>query len=138
MNEISKEITLEDRLKFFEVEVKDYFEYDYKNENGNEDTREACLIRGGYRIALQAKECINHQKAENERLKAENKTIRYCYEQEKFYNDTLAESCEKNCKHFNMTTRAEAIKEFAERLKRTSIGLEIGDDKKFKMTEEEK
>ena len=27
-----------------------------------------------------------------------------------------------------------AIKEFAERLKRTSVGLEIGDDKKFKMT----
>lgn len=30
--------------------------------------------------------------------------------------------------------RLQAIKEFAERLKRTSIGLEIGDDKKFKMT----
>lgn len=30
--------------------------------------------------------------------------------------------------------KSEAIKEFAERLKRTSIGLEIGDDKKFKMT----
>ena len=29
--------------------------------------------------------------------------------------------------------KSEAIKEFAERLKRTSIGLEIGDDKKFKM-----
>lgn len=29
-------------------------------------------------------------------------------------NDTLAESCEKNCKKFNMTTRAEAIKEFAQ------------------------
>lgn len=30
--------------------------------------------------------------------------------------------------------KSKAIKEFAERLKRTSIGLEIGDDKKFKMT----
>lgn len=30
--------------------------------------------------------------------------------------------------------KSEAIKEFAERLKRTSTGLEIGDDKKFKMT----
>ncbi len=30
--------------------------------------------------------------------------------------------------------KSEAIKEFVERLKRTSIGLEIGDDKKFKMT----
>ena len=32
------------------------------------------------------------------------------------------------------TAKSEAIKEFAERLKRTSIGLEIGDDKKLKMT----
>lgn len=30
--------------------------------------------------------------------------------------------------------RLQAIKEFAEKLKRTSIGLEIGDDKKLKMT----
>lgn len=32
------------------------------------------------------------------------------------------------------TIKSEAIKEFAEKLKRTSIGLEIGDDKKLKMT----
>lgn len=76
---------------------------------------------------------ISRQKAENERLKAENKSIRYCYEQAKSYNDILAESCEKNCKYFNMTTRAETIKEFAERLKRTAIGIEFGDDKKIKM-----
>ena len=30
--------------------------------------------------------------------------------------------------------KSKAIKEFAERLKRTSVGLEIGDDKKLKMT----
>ncbi len=63
---------------------------------------------------------INRQKAEIKRLDAENKSIRYCYEQAKSYNDMLAESCEKNCKRFNMTTRAEAIKEFAERLKNTN------------------
>lgn len=60
---------------------------------------------------------IEELKTEIERLKAENKSIRYCYEQEKSYNDTLAESCEKNCKRFNMTTRSEAIKDFVERLK---------------------
>lgn len=32
------------------------------------------------------------------------------------------------------TAKSEAIKEFVERVKETSIGLEIGDDKKFKMT----
>lgn len=43
----------------------------------------------------------------------------------------------KKCKDINTARKiikSEAIKEFAERLKRTSIGLEIGDDKKFKMT----
>ena len=59
---------------------------------------------------------INRKNAENERLQDENKSIRYCYKQAKAYNDTLAESCEKNCKKFNMTTRAEAKKEFAEEL----------------------
>lgn len=67
----------------------------------------------------------NSYKLDNERLKAENKSIRYCYEQAKSYNDTLAESCEKNCKHFNMTTRAEAIKDFAERLKSKVNDLEF-------------
>lgn len=62
--------------------------------------------------------CLRKElKAEIERLENENKSIRYCYEQAKSYNDTLAESCEKNCKKFNMTTRAESVKEFAERLK---------------------
>ena len=32
------------------------------------------------------------------------------------------------------TAKSNAIKEFAERVKRTSVGLEIGDDKKLKMT----
>ena len=75
--------------------------------------------------AKNALDLINRQKTENERLKAENKSIRYCYEQAKSYNDTLAESCEKNCKHFNMTTRAEAIKAFAERLKSKVNDLEF-------------
>lgn len=43
----------------------------------------------------------------------------------------------KKCKDINTARKiikSEAIKEFAERLKRTAIGLEIGDDKKLKMT----
>lgn len=70
-----------------------------------------------YNRAINNIDLTNRQKTEIEKLKAENKSIRYCYEQAKSYNDTLAESCEKNCKRFNMTTRAEAIKEFAARLK---------------------
>ena len=63
---------------------------------------------------------INRQKAEIERLKNKNTLL-----------------LKKKCKDINTARKiikSEAIKEFAERLKRTSIGLEIGDDKKFKMT----
>ena len=67
---------------------------------------------------------INRQKAEIERLGNQNTLL-----------------LKKKCKDINTAIKiikSEAIKDFAERLKRTSIGLEIGDDKKFKMTEEEK
>lgn len=67
-----------------------------------------------------ASDLINRQKAEIERLKNKNTLL-----------------LKKKCKDINTARKiikSEAIKEFAERLKRTSIGLEIGDDKKFKMT----
>ena len=63
---------------------------------------------------------INRQKAEIERLGNQNTLL-----------------LKKKCKDINTARKiikSEAIKEFAERLKRISIGLEIGDDKKFKMT----
>ena len=75
----------------------------------------SCIV--DINILKKALDIIKEQKADIEKLENENKSIRYCYEQAKSYNDTLAESCEKNCNKFNMTTRAEAIKEFAERLK---------------------
>ena len=75
----------------------------------------SCIV--DINILKKALDIIKEQKADIEKLENENKSIRYCYEQAKSYNDTLAESREKNCKKFNMTTRAEAIKEFAERLK---------------------
>lgn len=62
---------------------------------------------------------INRQKAEIERLGNQNTLL-----------------LKKKCKDINTARKiikSEAIKEFAERLKRTSIDLEIGDDKKFKM-----
>lgn len=63
---------------------------------------------------------VKYQKAEIERLKKQNTLL-----------------LKKKCKDINTARKiikSEAIKEFAERLKSISIGLEIGDDKKFKMT----
>ena len=102
----------------------DVSEYSYKNgyeagiksqqaeiEKLKKDIQESDIL-----IDMQDK-VLREQTELIEQLQDENKSIRYCYEQAKSYNDTLAESCEKNCKKFNMTTRANAIKDFAERLK---------------------
>lgn len=67
-----------------------------------------------------ALDLINRQKAEIERMENQSTLL-----------------LKKKCKDINTARKiikSEAIKDFAERLKRTSIGLEIGDDKKFKMT----
>lgn len=72
-----------------------------------------------------ASDLINRQKAEIERLKMVIEQIE---------NDLQPLPFETNFEKAAKRIKSEAIKEFAERLKRTSIGLEIGDDKKFKMT----
>lgn len=76
--------------------------------------------------AANALDLINRQKTEIEELR---ERISY-----------LEKSIDCSRKEYNRLlqklrqAKSEAIKEFAERLKRTSIGLEIGGDKKFKMT----
>ena len=66
---------------------------------------------------------INRQKAEIERLRNRNKFLEIEYKNQ---GNLFWERVQ--------ISNLSAIKEFAERLKRTSIGLEIGDDKKFKIT----
>ena len=88
----------------------------YKSGNGG------CVNR----CRKDALDLIDRQKIENEGLQ---ERISYLEESidcsRKEYNNLLQKS---------QQAKSEVIKEFAERLKRTSIGLEIGDDKKFKMT----
>lgn len=83
---------------------------------------------------------INRQAAEIVKLDAELKAMKgaansYKLELERKEKELHRAKVEIS-KHFDYLDEAanEAIKEFAERLKRTSIGLEIGDDKKFKVT----
>lgn len=73
--------------------------------------------------AKNALDLINRQAAEIERLRNRNKFLEIEYKNQGNLFWARVQ-----------TSNLEAIKEFAERLKRTSIGLEIGDDKKFKMT----
>lgn len=83
-----------------------------------------------YKMLKDALDLINRQKAEieNQRqiIDEKNKEIFGLQKRIVFWREDLNYQPEK--------IKVEAIKEFAERLKRTSIGLEIGDDKKLKMT----
>lgn len=106
VNEISNKVSFNDRLIYFKNDVKNYFETEGKNENGNEECLEASLIRAGNRLAKQAEEIINIQKAKIEELKAENERLK------------------KNIDGLNIFTtnyikaiRLQAIKEFADKLK---------------------
>ena len=69
---------------------------------------------------------LEEAKAEIESLKR-GVTFTFTIEDFESIKETVISSLDNKIK-------SEAIKDFAERLKRTSIGLEIGDDKKFKMT----
>lgn len=73
--------------------------------------------------AKNALDLINRQAAEIERLRNRNKFLEIEYKNQGNLFWARVQ-----------TSNLEAIKGFAERLKRTSIGLEIGDDKKLKMT----
>ena len=74
-------------------------------------------------VAKSTVDIINRQKAEIERLKRDIAIHEHVHEESNAAYQVLVKQA-----------KSEAIKEFAERLKRTSIDLEIGDDKKFKMT----
>ena len=71
-------------------------------------------------------ECINRKNAEIERLTAKI----LAKDNINDYNTAQLRIAREELR----TAKSEAIKEFVERVKETSIGLEIGDDKKFKMT----
>ena len=95
---------------------------------------------------------INRQKAEIERLlqklqQAKSEALMHAFSKfaghSDYHGDTIL--CQLTCMAEGKETKSatpidmnkiksKAIKEFVERVKETSIGLEIGDDKKLKMT----
>ena len=107
---------------------------EYCNTDARENTCPKCAFYKKHRcstLMLNAvSDLINRQAAEIENLKQiideEDKEILKLQKRIIFWREDLNYQPEK--------IKSEAIKEFAERLKRTSIGLEFGDDKKFKMT----
>ncbi len=64
------QLTFEERAKYFEKDVKEFFN-SYKNESGGEDCIEVCLIQAGRRAIAMAEKEINRQKEEIKSLKSE-------------------------------------------------------------------
>lgn len=119
--------------QIFENEIKCIIRRNEGVCNGGSDCIKCDLLMDSeeivkcYNRAIKNIELINRQAAEIEELKTEIERLEN--------QNTLL--LKKKCKDINTARKiikSEAIKEFAERLKRTSIGLEIGDDKKLKMT----
>ena len=102
-NEAKREKTFEEELPYVEERIKEVFN-NYHNPNGCEDRLEICVLRDCKRTIRKAKEEIDRQKAEIEKLKG-SVIINNIMEIQKIKREA----------------KFEAIKEFAERLKEKSF-----------------
>lgn len=109
-NEAKREKTFEEELPYVEERIKEVFN-NHHNPNGCEDRLEICVLRDCKRTIRKAKEEINRQKTEIERLRKEANLVSILFQdlQERM-NDI----------------KAEAYKEFAERLKRSTVTVVLG------------
>ena len=96
-NEIKREKTFSEELPYFKERIKEVFD-NYDNPNGNEDPLRISVLRDSKRIVRKAEEEIKRRQEEIDRLKATVDSFTYIG---KLYSEI----------------KAEAIKEFAERLK---------------------
>lgn len=100
-NEAKREKTFEEELPHVEERIKEVFN-NYHNPNGCEDRLEICVIRDCKRTIRKAKEEINRQKAENDKLKKDVSVSRDAY-------ISIQDKYEY--------AKAEAYKEFAQKIK---------------------
>lgn len=104
-NEITREKTFSEELPHFKERIKEVFD-NYNNPNGNEDPLYICVFRDSKRIVRKAEEEITRQQTEIERLKDYSSNLIAA-------NTALSNEI--------LEAKAEAYKEFAERLKENAI-----------------
>lgn len=116
-NEIKREKTFSEELPYFKERIKEVFD-NYHNLNGGKDPLYIAVLRDGYRIVRKSEEEITRQQAEIEKLESAN--------DEKFSQWYML--TEKTKQHYadlyneaKDILKAEAIKEFADRLKEKSF-----------------
>lgn len=140
--EIKREQNFIDRIAFFKKRAKEFFA-DYENPSGSEDRLEICLIRDGWRAVSQAEEIINRiindKNAEIERFNVRYEKLLKAKEQIEVETSQEVQSLHREIKTqskallaykeeferyqsgaYIKLAKAEAVKEFAERLKENS------------------
>lgn len=136
--EIIIEKTFSEELPYFKERIKEVFD-NYNNPNGNEDPLYICVLRDSNRIVRKAEEEITRQKVEIDELKHEREVLiedihhsadkinEQLEEIEKLKIENKSLRSAANCYKLHYSeVRAEAIKEFADRLKQKSEYYENG------------
>ena len=118
-NEVTREKTFNEELPYFKKQMKDAFER-YTNSDGHIDVAHISLIIDTKRILRKAEEEINRQQKEVDRYERESNSK---FDKWKLLDDRTKQRYAELYEEAKSVVRAEAIKEFAERLKKRQVRI---------------
>ena len=110
-NEITREKTFSEELPYFKERIKEVFD-NYDNPNGYEDPLYIAVLRDSKRIVRKAEEEIARQQATIDEFMKET-AVTTLIDDAVVYTPTL-----EDYNKFKKTFKSEAVKEFAEKLKK--------------------
>ena len=118
-NEVNREKTFSEELAYFKEQMKDAFER-YTNSDGHIDVVHISILIDTKRILRKAEEEINRQQKEVDRYERESNSK---FDKWKLLDDRTKQRYAELYEEAKSVVRAEAIKEFAERLKGRQVRI---------------
>ena len=118
-NEVTREKTFNEELPYFKERMKDAFER-YIDSDGHIDVVDISLLIDTKRILRKAEEEINRQQKEVDRYERESNSK---FDKWKLLDDRTKQRYAELYEEAKSVVRAEAIKEFAERLKKRQVRI---------------
>ena len=118
-NEVTREKTFSEELPYFKKQMKDAFER-LTNSDGHIDVVDISLLIDTKRILRKAEEEITRQQAEIDRYERESNSK---FDKWKLLDDRTKQRYAELYEEAKSVVRAEAIKEFAERLKKRQVRI---------------
>ena len=118
-NEVTREKTFSEELPYFKKQMKDAFER-LINSDGHIDVVDISLLIDTKRILRKAEEEITRQPAEIDRYERESNSK---FDKWKLLDDRTKQRYAELYEEAKSVVRAEAIKEFAERLKKRQVRI---------------